>query len=186
MSIPPVSVVTEPPKKTPAGPVPVRLTDPALIGKDPKAVLVPEKVAVKGPPLVAVTDPPRTMLVAWTVTPAAVFVLIFPLDWTVPPVSVIFREAAVMPVPVKFLQLKTVSAPMRVVPPTAAERRMSPVPAVRFKSKAPLIVLEKVMSPAPAPVESEAMPVSVTAFAKEIFVFDVRSVPASETAPPPL
>jgi hypothetical protein len=186
-STPPVSVVTVPPKLIPP-PIPtfVMLSEPTLIGKAPVAILVPEKVTVRGPPFVAVTDPPRMMLLALRVMPVTVLVFRFPLVVTVPPVSVILTEAAVNPLLVILWQLVTTKAPIRVVPPIWLERRMSPVPERRVRANAPLTVPERVMSPAPALEEREVIPPSVMGSAKDRFAFTVRIVPDKVTEPPPL
>jgi hypothetical protein len=75
-------------------PVLVILRDPTLIGKKPATVLVPENVTITGPPLVAVMLPPVKIFCALSVMPVIVFVLMAPLTVTVPPVSVMFIEAA--------------------------------------------------------------------------------------------
>jgi hypothetical protein len=75
-------------------PVLVMLRDPTLIGKEPVAVLVPENVTMTGPPFVAVRLPPLEILFTLSVMPVIVFVLTAPLIVTVPPVSVMFIEAA--------------------------------------------------------------------------------------------
>ena len=62
---------------------------------------------------------------------------------------------------------------------------MLPVPAVKVRLLFPLTVLEKVMVPAPAPVDTEVVPVKLTARRKEAAVFAVRIVPDKETAPAP-
>ena len=63
--------------------------------------------------------------------PALVLVLSPAFDVTVPPVSVMFTDAAVTPLAEKFVQLLTVNTPTRVIPPITLEAAMLPVPAVR-------------------------------------------------------
>lgn len=85
-----------------------------------------------------------------------------------------------------FVQLTTSSCDSAVVPPIVPPKTIFPAPAVKLRVLAPLIVLEKVMLPAPAPVESVVVAVRETAPANDIAVFTVVTVPERFTAPPPL
>lgn len=167
-SMPPVSVVTVPPKLTLPPPMRVTLTEPAFTAKLPVTTSEPVKERFVGPPLDAVTVPLLVMFVALMTMPDAVLVLIALLKVMVPPDSVKFIDAAVTAASVRFVQELTVRTPMRLVPPIAPLAVMLPVPAVKFRSKAPSTVLENVISPAPAPVFKVKAFVRVTALAKEI------------------
>ena len=84
----------------------------------------------------------------------------------------------------------TVTAPRRVAkagvtPPTAPVKVMSPVPAVRPRSKPPSSVLPKVMLPMPAPVFIKMLSVNVTPVAKEIKLLVVVMSPPRKLRPAP-
>lgn len=146
--IPPVVAITLP--SVFSAPALIKVTEPAVMALKLAVVNVPVKVPFKGPPLDAVIAPPRTKSLALRVIPATPFVLTSPLKVTVPPVSVILIELALRTCTLMFLQLFTVKAPIRVVPPMAELAVMSPVPAARVKAWLPLTVLEKTRLPLPA------------------------------------
>ena len=93
--------------------------------------------------------------------------------------------AVIVPAGAQPAQLTTVREVSAVVAPILPDVIKVPVPAVRVRVCAPLIVEEKVMSPAHAPLLRATFPVRVTALKKEIAVFVVVISPAVETAPAP-
>lgn len=77
-----------------------------------------------------------------------------PADWVIVEA---FRSNAV-----KLLTLTTVKSPIRVDAPAFAAKVMFPVSAVRVKEPGPSTAPEKIISPGPIPVFSDAVPVKVT------------------------
>lgn len=166
--IPPVVAITEPPKFKVPTPKLVTVTDPAVMGLTADPAIVPVKLTIKGPPFVNVSPPFRKTLFTFKVTPAAPFVLRSPFRVTAPPVSVTATEAALNAATVRLVQLLTVKAPIRVVPPIAKAVEILPVPAVIVKFCAPSTVLLNVISPAPAPEFKTKGPLKVIGPEKEI------------------
>ena len=139
---------------------------------------------VRGPTAVVVTLPLNVNPVPTKLIPARVFVLSAPK--VVDPASCEML-AAVMAFVVLAIPELIVRMPMRVDPPTAPLKVMAPVPLVNERFWAPLIVLEIVISPGPAPpVLKEEAPVKVIAFAKERLELLVLTDPLRLTLPPPL
>ena len=108
--IPPVVAITEPPKFRAPTPKLVTVTDPAVMGLTADPAMVPVKLTTKGPPFDRVSPAFRKTLFTFKVTPAAPFVLRFPLRVTAPPVSVTATDSALKAATVRLVQLLTVKA----------------------------------------------------------------------------
>ena len=155
----------------------------------PVEVMSPAAVVVNRPALVTVTLPPVASG-ASTVSAAPVKANA-PERLTAPP-------SVVVPVPADCVKLAasnapratlaaetTVTAPSGAEPPTAPEKLMEPMPAVRLRAWPPLTEPLKVMSPAPAPVDSAMPPASATEPPKAMAVEVVVMSPARLLAPAP-
>ena len=96
------------------------------------------------------------------------------------------RLAAVIAPAVTLPADTTVIASRAVVPPTALDSVILPVPAFKVRSCAPLTLPAKVISPAPAPVFRVMSPVRLTAPAKPMAVLAVVMLAPMPLAPVPV
>ena len=142
-------------------------------------VSVPDCVTVIAAPVlpvVVVTALLIAKLVPVKLMPETPVVVRAPLNVVVP-----------LPVPCAIAAALMVKVLRGVLPPTALEREIVPVPAVKVRFWAPLIALERVMFPGPVPpVLRVVAPANVIAPARDRGLCTVRVDPFKETEPPPL